>query len=160
MKRKLALLLTLAMLMPLAFARADAPKISNNMFSYAKEALSLLSYGEYEKVSELLPFSGSAPDASEWKRFAGNFETINSGTVQRDISVAYWTGDMWILAVPVSEPSRGSVETLVLSSDDGTAFSGYKYAEWKSVKSQYEKAEYVVWNKEYTPSEPIVIADD
>ena len=104
------------------------PSISDDLFSAAKEALSLLSYGEYARVSEALPFSGGAPSAEEWQKFAESFSTLSSGTVQREVSVAYWQGSCWYLAVPVSEPNRDCVEALMLRSDDGAAFSGYKYA--------------------------------
>lgn len=158
MKKMLAVLL--AVLLVSACAYADTvPGISNSLFSDAKEALSLLSYGEFAEVSELLQFAGSAPTESEWENFAKNFSTLNGGTVQRDVSVAYWTGGAWCLAVPVSEPSSDSVEALVLTTDDGTSFSGYKYSNWGSVRSGYEGSDYVVWNREYVAGTPVVIGD-
>lgn len=160
MKKIVAIVLLAALLM---FAGAQAqegvPSISDNLFSAAKEALSLLSYGEFARVAEVLPFSGAAPDAEEWSKFAQSFSTLNSGTVQREISVAFWTGSAWYLAVPVSEPNNGAVEALVLRSDDGTTFCGYKCADWASVKSSYENSAYVEWNREYVAGTPVVIAD-
>ena len=85
-------------------------------------------------MSEVLPFSGGAPSAEEWQKFAESFSQLDSGTVQREVSVAYWQGSCWYLAVPVTEPKTDSVEALVLRSDDGSTFSGYKYATWGEVK--------------------------
>ncbi|NLF28536.1 MAG: hypothetical protein GX592_11625 [Clostridiales bacterium] len=159
MKKIVSALLLLAVLLTAAAYADSVPAISNDLFADAKEALSLLSYGEFQRVSELLPFSGDAPDASEWERFADTFETLNSGTVQREVSVAFWINATWYLAVPVSKPDRGSVEAFVLSSADGETFSGYKYTTWGNVEKGYEASDYVKWNKEYVAGTPIVIGD-
>ncbi len=160
MKKIVSALLLSALLLcaPLACAE-EVPAISDGLFSAAKEALSLLSYGEYGRVSEVLPFSGEAPGAEEWESFAGNFSTLDSGTVQRDISVAYWDGSCWWLAVPVREPSVDSVEAMLLRSDDGSTISGYRYADWGSVKSGYGSSNYVKWNEEYVAGTPVIVAD-
>ena len=159
MKRILSVALLMALLLSACAFAEGVPSISDELFSAAKEALSLLSYGEYARVSEVLPFSGCAPSAEEWQQFAGSFSTLDSGTVQREVSVAYWQGSCWYLAVPVTEPNRDGVEALVLRSDDGAAFSGYKYATWGDVKSGYQASDYVVWNEEYVAGTPVIIAD-
>ena len=159
MKRILSVALLMALLLSACAFAEGVPSISDELFSAAKEALSLLSYGEYARVSEVLPFSGGAPSAEEWQQFAGSFSTLDSGTVQREVSVAYWQGSCWYLAVPVTEPNRDGVEALVLRSDDGAAFSGYKYATGGDVKSGYQASDYVVWNEEYVAGTPVIIAD-
>ena len=107
----------------------------------------------------LLPFSGDAPSASEWQNFAeGNFSTLG-GDVQTDYSVAYWTGSCWKLAVPVTVPDSGSVEALVLTSDDGSSFSGYRYSTWSDVQSGYEASSYVSWSREYVSVSPYIDGD-
>ena len=159
MKRILSVALLMALLLSACAFAEGVPSISDELFSAAKEALSLLSYGEYTRVSEVLPFSGGAPSAEEWQQFAGSFSTLDSGTVQREVSVAYWQGSCWYLAVPVTEPNRDGVEALVLRSDDGAAFSGYEYATWGDVKSGYQASDYVVWNEEYVAGTPVIIAD-
>ena len=159
MKRILSVALLMALLLSACAFAEGVPSISDELFSAAKEALSLLSYGEYARVSEVLPFSGGAPSAEEWQQFAGSFSTLDSGTVQREVSVAYWQGSCWYLAVPVTEPNRDGVEALVLRSDDGAAFSGYKYATWGDVQSGYQASDYVVWNEEYVAGTPVIIAD-
>ena len=51
------------------------------------------------------------------------------------------------------------MEALVLRSDDGSAFSGYKYATWGEVKGGYQASDYVTWNEEYVAGTPVIIAD-
>lgn len=159
MKRRISILLILLMLCMAATAYADVPQISADLFSSAKQALSCLSSGEYERLVTLLPFSGVSPSAAEWQSFAeGNFTTLG-GRVQSEYSVAYWTGSDWRLAVPVVAPDSSDVEALVLSSADGSTFSGYRYSKWKDIKDEYESASYVVWNQEYVESTPVITAD-
>ena len=159
MKKIVSVLLFAALILCACAGAESVPDISDSLFSAAKEALSLLSYGECESVCDVLPFADVAPSAEEWANFAGNFSTLDSGTVQREISVAYWQNSSWSLAVPVSEPNKDSVETLILRSDDGQTFSGYKYATWGEARSGYESSDYVVWNEEYVAGTPVVIAD-
>lgn len=159
MKKIVSVLLFAALILCACAGAESVPDISDSLFSAAKEALSLLSYGEYESVCDVLPFADVAPSAEEWANFAGNFSTLDSGTVQREISVAYWQNSSWSLAVPISEPNKDSVETLILRSDDGQTFSGYKYATWGEARSGYESSDYVVWNEEYVAGTPVVIAD-
>ena len=159
MKKIASVVLLMALLVSACACAEGVPSISNDLFSAAKEALSLLSYGEYARVSEVLPFSGGAPSAEEWQKFAESFSQLDSGTVQREVSVAYWQDSCWYLAVPVTEPKTDSVEALVLRSDDGSTFSGYKYATWGEVKSGYQSSDYVTWNEEYVAGTPVIIAD-
>ena len=79
--------------------------------------------------------------------------------MQTRYAVAYWTGSDWCLAVPVATPDSGSVEVMALLSTDGSAFSGYRYATWSQIQSEYQGASYITWNEEYVDSEPVVAAD-
>ena len=118
----------------------------------------MLSYGEYARVSEALPFSGGAPSAEEWQMFAESFSTLDSGTVQREVSVAYGRVPAGIWPCRSRSRTRDSVEALMLRSDDGATFSGYKYATWGEVKSGYAASDYVEWNEEYVAGTPVIIA--
>lgn len=158
MKRAICCILVVMLLMS-ATAFADVPKLSSEMLSTAKQALSCLGAGEYERLVTMLPYSDVAPSADEWQSFAQNNFTTLGGGVQTEYAVAYWTGSVWKLAVPVSAPSDGTVETLVLSSADGSTFNGYRYADWSQVQEEYESASYVSWDSEYIPSDPVVAAD-
>lgn len=145
MKRRLTailLALTLAGMTP-ALAAAQ---LSEELFSAAKAALECLAAGEYDRVSSLLPYSGEAPDAGEWARFARNFSSLEAP--QRDYAVAYWCGG-WRVVVPVRPPVNGGVEALMLLSDDGSTFSGYRYVTWSRVEKEYAQSEKVLWDQEY-----------
>lgn len=160
MKRRVALLLALLLTLLCSAAHAEAPGLSDALYGQAKEALSRLSYGDYGQISAVLTWAGVAPSAQDWAALAGRFSTLNVGTVQRDISVAYWTGDGWHIAVPVTEPRSDRVEALVLVSADGQSFSGFAYAQWGAVRSAYDASDAVAWNREYVESVPILISDD
>ena len=158
MKRLIAVLCAAVLLMMQASALAEVPQFSNSLFADGKNALVYLASGEYERLVTLLPFSDVAPGASEWESFAGNFTTLGNG-VQTDYAVAYWNESDWKLAIPVSEPSDDSVEALVLISSDGSTLSGYRYATWGTVRSEYESASYTIWNQEYVSGTPVVTFD-
>lgn len=155
MKKMIALMLALLMLG--ASALADVPKLSDRLFTRAKEALVCLSSGEYERLVTGLPFSDAAPSASEWERFAGNFSDLSG--VQSDYAVAYWRGESWFVAVPVHTPSDADVEVLVLTSGDGDAFNGYRYSTWGKVQKEYRDSDFVRWNEEYLGGNAMVMAD-
>ena len=154
---KKVLCLALAMLLIGTIAMADAPQFSDGLFSSAKQAVKYLASGEYERLVTLLPFSDVAPGAAEWESFAANYADLSS--VQTDYAVAFWTGSVWVVAVPIQEPVDGSVEALALSSEDGEAFNGYRYATWSKIESAYSQSSHVLWNDEYVGGTPTVVAD-
>ena len=149
--------LALALLMIGAIALADAPQLSSGLFACAKQAVGYLASGEYERLVTLLPFSGVAPGAAEWERFAGVYSNLSD--IQSDYAVAFWSGGVWVVAVPLQVPDSGSVEVLALSSEDGSTFNGYHYATWAQVESALQASEHVQWNEEYVVGTPMVIAD-
>lgn len=140
-----------------ASALAAVPQLSSSLFSSAKQALVYLASGEYERLVTLLPFSGVAPSAAEWERFAANFSDLSA--VQTDYAVAFWMGSVWAVAVPVQPPENGAVEALVLGSDDGSTFSGYAYDTWSHVQSLYSQSDSIIWNDEYVSGAPTIVAD-
>lgn len=154
---KKTICLVVALLLVATLALADAPQFSDGLFSSAKQAVKYLSSGEYERLVTLLPFSDVAPSASEWESFAANFRDLSS--VQKDYAVAFWSGSVWVVAVPIQEPSDGGVEALTLSSEDGATFNGYRYATWSQIESAYSQSSHVIWNDEYVGGTPTVIAD-
>ena len=64
-----------------------------------------------------------------------------------------------MVAVPLQAPENGSVEALVLGSEDGSSFIAYRYATWSQVESGYSTSDRVLWNIEYVGGTPTVIAD-
>lgn len=158
MKRTLCFLLVMLIFTATAFA-SEIPQINANLFLNAKQAIVYLASGEYERLVTLLPFSDVSPSAAEWQSFVeGNF-TAMPDIVQTQYSVGYWTGTVWKLAIPVCEPADDLAECLVLTSPDGSAFSGYGYAVWADVKNEYLFAPYVTWDVEYLGSHPVIAAD-
>lgn len=162
MKRILGCMLILAFLFScILTAHAEAPGLSEKMFRHAKEALAYLASGEFDKAVTSLPFSDISPSADEWRNFAqGSFSALIGSAPQSKYAVAYWNGRAWIIAVPVSEPNSGSIETLILSSEDGSTFTGYGCENWANVKREYESSPYVVWDKEYNASTSVIVAFD
>lgn len=150
MKKRLFAALTALCLLCLASAQA-APTISPRLFTAAKAAVAALAAGEFDRLAESMPFSGQAPSAAEWARFARNFTQLKD--VQQTYAVAYWING-WRLAVPAHPPAEGSVEALMLTSDDGTAFNGYKYVLWSQVVREYAASEKVIWDQEYVGAAP------
>lgn len=148
--------LTLALLLIGASALA-APQLSDSLFLSAKQAVGYLASGEYERLVTLLPFSDVAPSASEWESFAANYADLSN--VQSDYAVAFYTGSIWVVAVPVQVPDSGSVEVLALSSEDGAAFNGYRYGTWSQVEAAIQQSDRVIWNEEYVGGTPTVVAD-
>ena len=128
-------------------ALAGAPKLSDSLFSASKKAVGYLASGEYERLVTLLPFSDISPSASEWERFADNYS--NRKHIQSDYAVAFWTGSIWVVAVPLQVPDSGSVEVLALSSEDGETFNGYRYATWSQIERAYADSDRVLWDREY-----------
>lgn len=160
MKQKISLFLVLLLMFSAAAYASEVPQISEDLFSSAKQALTYLASGEYERLVTLLPFSDVSPSASEWRSFTeGNFTTFTSNTVQTDYAVAYWTGSAWNLAVPTTEPNGDTIETLVLTSSDGSSFTGYRFSTWAEVKGEYLFAPYVIWDKEYIENTPVIEID-
>ena len=155
MKKLICVLLVLSLMGSVALA--DAPRLSDDLFTSAKLAVGYLASGAYEKLVTLLPFSDVAPSASEWERFAANYSDLSNA--QSEYAVAYWTGNYWVVAVPIQEPASGDVEALVLGSEDGSSFIGYRYATWSQVESGYNSSDRVLWNVEYVGGTPTVVAD-
>lgn len=147
----------LALMLLCATAQAAAPQLSGSLFSSAKQAVGYLASGEYERLVTLLPFSDIGPSASEWESFAGNYS--NLGDIQSEYAVAFWTGSIWVVAVPMQVPDSGSVEVLALSSEDGISFNGYRYATWSQVEKAYGDSDKVQWDREYLGGNPTVVAD-
>lgn len=159
-RRLLGSLLILSLLICFP-ALAEVPKLGEGMFKYVKNTLTCLASGDYDKIVTAVPFSDLSPSADEWANLAeAAFTSLAGSTPQKKYAVAYWTGEAWKIAVPVSEPSSSDIEALVLFSEDGKTFSGYSCATWGKVEKEYHKAEYVQWNEEYNGSTSVIIEMD
>ena len=168
MKRIMIIALIAALLLLPMTAYAEKPKdIDEDLFTIAKETVVSLANDDFEQISlELTLSTGIAPTTEELELFAENFLTLSPATVQSEISVAYWTEEGWLLAVPVTLPAEEEItdpekptEAMVFASKDGVAFDSYCYMLWEDVVSAYEASEYVIWNKEYIPGQLTIIVD-
>ena len=161
MKKVCLSVIALAIVLTLIASASAAAALSGKAFTYAKGALTALADGDFDAVVTHLPFSGVSPSAGEWKSFAENaFGGLIGSAPQTTYAVAYWTGSVWKVAVPVSTPDDPAVETFVLTSEDGESFIGYARAPWSSVVSEYQSASHVAWNDEYSGSTSAVIEFD
>ena len=154
---KKAFLTVIALILIGTVALAGAPKLSAGLFDSAKQALIVLASGDYDGLSDRLPFSGGAPDAQQWQSLAESYADLSS--VQTDYAVGFWTGSIWVIAVPVQPPADGSVEVLAFSSEDGTSFDACRYATWKQIESACGESSRVIWNQEYVGGSATVVAD-
>ena len=158
MKRLLAAALALALLL-LPMAALAAP--SDKMFLSAKQALNLISYGEYQKAIDKLKVSSGEPTAEDFEQFiADNLDSVFYGSVQNTVAVAYKKGSGWKLAVPVEEPDSGAVQALVLKSKNGKSFDGYTAMTWSDVRMEVDESGSVTWNEAYEPGTLVIVADD
>lgn len=160
MRRALIIVLVLISVFSSMAHASEIPQISEELFLLSKQALADLASGSYEHIAKSLPFSEKAPTAADWQSFAeASFPSLIGAAVQTDYAVAYWNGLSWNLAIPVSEPNHDTLETLILTSADGNTFTSYGSSTWAEVKGEYLFASYVVWNKEYIESAPIIAID-
>ena len=138
MKRKLCIALA-ALTLAWSVAGMAAPELSKALLKTAQSAAGYLASGEYERLVTLLPFSGIAPGAAEWARFARNYGTLTH--VEPEGAVAYWKGESWIIAVPMASEIDENTEALMLLSEDGKTLTGYRYATWDQVEREYARCD-------------------
>ena len=158
MKRKILSLVLVMML--LSVSALAAVKLNSSLIDDAKQALNLMSYGEYKKALKKLDFSKNEPSASELGDFVySSLDDLAYVSVQSDIAVAYRLKSGWRIAVPIEEPSYDTVQTLVLRSKNGQSFDNYKAMSWYEVENEMGKADKVVWQDAYDPGD-IYLATD
>lgn len=149
MKKFCVLLLALALLVSCVLS-ASAQELSDTMFENAKEAVSLISYGEFGKAIKKLNSSAFSMDESDLKSYIkANCRSIFDRSVQRDVAVAWYDGSVWALAVPFEAPDDDAVGALVFYSSDGAAFDDMAYMNWGDVVSAYTSGSDVHWNVAY-----------
>ena len=153
MKKFLALFCVLA-----AFAltaRAESVP-SASAFQAAKEALSLISYGEFDRAIARLGMEKTMSGADMKKYIGANCPEIYAGSVQTEVSVAWYSQNRWLLAVPFEAPDDNGVGALVFSLTDGVHFDAVFFARWGKVAEGYSASDSVTWNAKYTPGYIIV----
>ncbi len=138
---------------------ASAKDLNEALFQDAKDALTLVSYGEYQKALDKLNFT-QPPAESDFEDFVCfELDSVLTQTVQTDVAVCYHKGKKLYLAIPVEEPVSRDVETMVLSSTDGEQFDGYKALSWGDVMKSVKADDAAVWNEPYDPGTLVVVPD-
>ncbi|MEF9972401.1 MAG: hypothetical protein RSJ41_01310 [Clostridia bacterium] len=159
--RKMLAILIVGLLVLSPISAMAAAKLNTQLIDDAKQALSLMSYGEYKKAVKLLHFAKNAPTASELSDFVDeNLPELYSCTVQSDVAVAYLADSTWRIAVPLESPSSDSVNALVLRAKNGKHFDNYKAMPWYDVMAEVDSAQKVIWQDAYDPGDVYIVADN
>lgn len=139
---------------------AGARDLNEALFQDAKDALTMISYGEYQKALDTLNFK-KPPSAAEFEDFVCfELDSVLTQTVQTDVAVGFHKGKKLYLAIPVEEPVGRDVEALVLSSSDGERFDGYRAASWGDVMKSVKQDDAAVWNEPYDLGTLVVVPDE
>lgn len=156
MRRMISWLLVAALLMAPVAALAS---LDSGLIDDAKQALTLMSYGEYKKALKKLNLK-KASSAQALSDFVdSSLSDIYAVAVQTDVAVAYKTDGVWRVAVPVEAPSYDTVQTLVVRAKDGKRFDAYKAMAWYEVMDQVDAAEEVIWQDAYEQGELYLLPD-
>ena len=159
MKRKTAWVLAVCIALGLLYAAGAgaSPELNEKLFSKAKQAVSLMSYGEYDEAIQKLNLD---VNADELERFVcEELSDVFSATIQQEVGVAYWDGSLWTIAIPIKEPTDGTVQTFYITSEDGQSPSGYGAKSWSDVEDALLECEEIVWKNEYNPGVPVLVPD-
>ncbi|MBQ1258399.1 MAG: hypothetical protein IIX93_14140 [Clostridia bacterium] len=159
MKKKIFVALALIFTMAVsAFACAEKAFVpTEEMFTSAKESVSLISYGEYGMAIKRLKLEKIVNEAALKKFIDKECREIYMGSVQNEISVAWPEENLWKIAVPFEAPEDEAVGALIFVITEG-AFSEIQFMRWGEAAELFEAAENVIWNVEYIPS--YVIMED
>lgn len=161
-KRMMAALMCLCLL-ALGGVQADETSLKQ-LFSHARDALTMLADGDVDGALDKLDFrfeEGSGMSEDGFRNFVSDsFSMLDTSTLQVEVAVCYLDGDLWRLGIPVAEPVSDEVEVLMLDSRDGKTFCGYKSSTWKELTAAAARGKETVWNREYTPAAPKLMADD
>lgn len=159
MRKWICLLLVVALLgVPtLAFAKG----INTKLFSAAKQALTLLSYGETKSALKKLGLSSDADAVERLDTFVEeNLADLMYVSVQTDVAVCYKVEKGYKFAVPLEAPEDRDVQTFVLKSKDGQSFGGYTAMTWGDVQRELADSDSIIWKDAYDPSASVIIADE
>lgn len=156
MKSILALIFVIALLLPMALAEGSVVP-GENSYKAAKESVSLISYGEYGMALKKLKLDAVMTEKQLKKYIDENCKEIYRGSVQTEVSVAWYDGQNWLLAVPFEAPEDDAVGALLFQMNaDASGFTGISFLRWGEVVEGYSCSEQVFWNVEYSPNYVIV----
>ena len=146
MKKVLAFVLIGCML---AMCSAEMAYPEDAVFEAAKQSVSLLAEGKFDGAAALLKLPLSV---AELKAYVdSNLPQIYTADVQTDISVAWLSGGIWYIAVPIEIPNDSTVPAVVYTLTGTAGFAGIEVAVWRDAEQRSRQGECVKWNVEYTP---------
>ncbi len=153
----------IGVLLALALAAVSLPALAadfdEGLIDDAKQALTLMSYGEYKKALKKLNLKES-PSAQELSDFVEeNLSILYQVSVQNEVAVAYQVEGVWRVAVPVETPSYDSVPTLVVRAKNAERFDAYRVLAWYEVMDQVAQAEQVIWQDAYQQEDVYLLPD-
>lgn len=150
----------MAALILLLSVSALAASLNAELIDDAKQALTLMSYGEYKKALKKLNLKKDV-GASELSDFVDeNLSDLYFVSVQTDVAVAYQLDGAWRVAIPIETPSYDSVQTLVLRARDAKRFDAYKAMTWYEVLDEANAADEVIWRDAYEKGELYLLPDE
>lgn len=163
MTRRVRTFLSLILAALLFTGSALAAQPEDGFYDTGREALYKMATGDVDGAVERIGFQFDGNDATYSEegfrqiiaeKYAPDFD---NQPVLQDTAVAFYMDGLWYLALPVSEPRDGDMETFVLISPDQAAFTGYAALSWSTVVEMSDLAEECYWNVEYNPvrSEPM-----
>ena len=161
MRKWIAAILALALLLAPAPGQAVSASSSNKLFASAKQAVGLIGYGEYQKALKALGLPSDPDSVDALDAFVQvDLSSALDGDVQKTVAVLFAVAGGYELAVPIEPPDMPDVQALVLTSTDGKTFDSYTEMDWGDVEIELRLSDSVVWNKAYVPDMPVVVADE
>lgn len=160
-KKMMALVLCILLLGTTALAEMTP---QDQCFMRAKDALYALAQGDTGLALEKLAFSYASDDQSDeaFLQFVKDYlPLLSAETVQTEVAVCYYeaVSTMWLMAIPISEPTSDDVMALVLLSSDFSTFCGYAALSWAEVNEGTALSDNVWWNTEYDAGRATLYAD-
>ena len=142
----------LAIIIMAAFVTACAAG-GADVFVRAKECTALFVLGQYDLAADALAGTLNTEDL---KGCAAQIRQMPA-QAQALYAISWKEADGGYLAVPLTEPGDGYIDTLVFTICEGS-FTEVSVQKWRDVQTRYENGYDVYWNMEYVPGF-IVLAD-
>ncbi|MGI6236118.1 MAG: hypothetical protein ACOYI7_01040 [Candidatus Excrementavichristensenella sp.] len=156
MKKSISALLAIVLLLCSVCALAS---FNQDLIGDAKQALTLMSYGEYKKALKKLDLKGKTRAKDLAAFVEEELFDILSASVQSDVAVAFLKDEVWYVAVPVEPPSYDGVQTFVLRSKDGARFDTFKKMDWYEVESMMDLSTQIIWQDAYEDGRLYAVPD-
>ena len=153
---KKSVVFALVFMLTFAWAAAEKSAIPDDTFIRAKEAVILISYGDYDAAIQRLGMTGTLSQNTLKSMIDKKCKEIYAESVQTEVSVAWNDGRNWRIAVPFEAPDDRAVGALVFTLASVSEFAGIEFQRWGDISDAYAVSAEVFWNVEYVPDYIIV----